>query len=108
MRLGREDIGERGGRATVPAMKTEKKSTLCNTYIITVLKRWASIIITCVIITVVIITIIRIMIIIIRNNFILFWLTKLFRAFVLFVITSVYSICKFSPSVRRSPGSSVG
>ena len=43
MRLGRKDVGERGGRATVPAMKTEKKSIWCNTYIITVLKRWASI-----------------------------------------------------------------
>ena len=92
MRLGRKDVGERGGRATVPAMKTEKKSIWCNTYIITVLKRWASVIITCVIITVVIITIIIIIIIIIimRNNFILFWLTKLFRAFILFVITSVF------------------
>ena len=87
MRLGRKDVGERGGRATVPAMKTEKKSIWCNTYIITVLKRWASMIIACVIITVVIITII---IIILRNNFILFWLTKLFRAFILFVITSVF------------------
>ena len=87
MRLGRKDVGERGGRATVPAMKTEKKSIWCNTYIITVLKRWASMIITCVIITVVIITII---IIIMRNNFILFWLTKLFLAFILFVITSVF------------------
>ena len=88
MRLGRKDVGERGGRATVPAMKTEKKSIWCNTYIITVLKRWASMIITCVIITVVIITII--IIIIMKNNFILFWLTKLFRAFILFVITSVF------------------
>ena len=76
MRLGRKDVGERGGRATAPAMKTEKKSIWCNTYIITVLKRWASMIITCVIIM--------------RNNFILFWLTKLFRAFILFVITSVF------------------
>ena len=87
MRLGRKDVGERGGRATVPAMKTEKKSIWCNTFIITVLKRWASMIITCVIITVVIITTI---IIIMRNNFILFWLTKLFRAFILFVIPSVF------------------
>ena len=58
MRLGRKDVRERGRRPTVPAMKTEKKSTWCNTYtcIITVLKRWASKIITCVFITVVIIT----------------------------------------------------
>ena len=80
-------LGREAGEPLFSAMKTEKKSIWCNTYIITVLKQWASMIITCVIITVVIITII---IIIMRNNFILFWLTKLFRAFILFVITSVF------------------
>ena len=66
------------------------------------------IIIVIAIIIIIIIVLIIIIIIMTRNNVILFWLTKLFRAFKLFVFTSVYSVYKFSPSVRRGPEGSVG
>ena len=62
------------------------------------------------IIIIIIIIIIRILILFIIRSNVIFWLTKLFIVYIILAITSVYSIFKFSPSVRRSPelGSDLG
>ena len=62
------------------------------------------------IIIIIIIIIIRVLILFIIRSYVIFWLTKLFIAYIILAITSVYSIFKFSPSVRRSPelGSDLG
>ena len=62
------------------------------------------------IIIIIIIIIIRVLILFIIRSNVIFWLTKLFIAYIILAITSVYSIFKFSPSVRRSPelGSDLG
>ena len=59
---------------------------------------------------IIIIIIIRVLILFIIRSNVIFWLTKLFIADIILAITSVYSIFKFSPSVRRSPepGSDLG
>ena len=62
------------------------------------------------IIIIIIIIIIRVLILFIIRSNVIFWLTELFIAYIILAITSVYSIFKFSPSVRRSPelGSDLG
>ena len=70
--------------------------------IITVLIIIMIVLIIKIIIIIIIITIRVLILFIIRSN-VIFWLTKLFIAYIILAITSVYSIFKFSPSVRRSP-----
>lgn len=78
--------------------------------IITVLIIIMIVLIIKIIIIIIIIIIIRVLILFIIRSNVIFWLTKLFIAYIILAITSVYSIFKFSPSVRRSPelGSDLG